>query len=97
MANATVEFNGRSYDLPGWSVSVLPDCKNVAFNSAKITSQTSIMAMRTVQKFSGKKWEWYSENPGVWSKNAVMDTRCIEQISIAKDETDYLWYSTRYK
>ena len=74
---------------------MLPDCKNVAFNSAKITSQTSIMAMKVVQNFSGANWEWYPEFPGIWSENVTTDMRCIEQISIAKDETDYLWYTTR--
>lgn len=35
-SDATVTFNGKSYRLPAWSVSILPDCKNVAFNTAKV-------------------------------------------------------------
>ncbi|KAI3936554.1 hypothetical protein MKW92_030042 [Papaver armeniacum] len=35
-SDATVNFNGNSYHLPAWSVSILPDCKNVIFNSAKV-------------------------------------------------------------
>lgn len=35
-SDATVNFSGNSYSLPAWSVSILPDCKNVAFNSAKV-------------------------------------------------------------
>jgi len=35
-SDATVTFNGKSYNLPAWSVSILPDCKNVAFNTAKV-------------------------------------------------------------
>eukprot|EP01018_Ginkgo_biloba_P021966 Gb_39827 [translate_table: standard] len=34
-SNATVKFNGSSYDLPAWSVSILPDCHSVIFNTAK--------------------------------------------------------------
>ncbi|QHN96362.1 Beta-galactosidase [Arachis hypogaea] len=30
-----VNFSGNSYQLPAWSVSILPDCKNVVFNTAK--------------------------------------------------------------
>ncbi|KAJ9555640.1 hypothetical protein OSB04_010254 [Centaurea solstitialis] len=30
--DATVNFKGNSYHLPAWSVSILPDCKNVVFN-----------------------------------------------------------------
>ncbi|KAG7028750.1 Beta-galactosidase 9 [Cucurbita argyrosperma subsp. argyrosperma] len=39
---ASVKFNGRTYNLPPWSVSILPDCQNVVFNTAKVTAQTSI-------------------------------------------------------
>ncbi|KAK2399352.1 beta-galactosidase [Trifolium repens] len=35
-SDATVTFNGNSYHLPGWSVSILPDCKNVLLNTAKV-------------------------------------------------------------
>lgn len=31
-----VEFRNASYHLPAWSVSILPDCKNVVFNTAKV-------------------------------------------------------------
>lgn len=33
----TVMFRNMSYHLPAWSVSILPDCKNEVFNSAKVT------------------------------------------------------------
>ncbi|KAL5542687.1 hypothetical protein UlMin_010397 [Ulmus minor] len=39
---ATVTFLGQKYNLPPWSVSILPDCKNTAFNTAKVGAQTSI-------------------------------------------------------
>ncbi|KAE8671195.1 hypothetical protein F3Y22_tig00111989pilonHSYRG00140 [Hibiscus syriacus] len=41
-SDATVKFNGNSYLLPTWSVSILSDCKNVVLNTAKINSQTVI-------------------------------------------------------
>ncbi|CAK9156166.1 unnamed protein product [Ilex paraguariensis] len=34
-SDANVTFNGNSYFLPAWSVSILPDCSNVIFNTAK--------------------------------------------------------------
>lgn len=33
-----VQFRNMSYHLPAWSVSILPDCKNVVFNTAKVIS-----------------------------------------------------------
>ncbi|GLJ18791.1 hypothetical protein SUGI_0335500 [Cryptomeria japonica] len=41
-------FNGKSYYLPALSVSILPDCKHVVFNTAKISMHTSSMAMEKV-------------------------------------------------
>ncbi|OVA10161.1 D-galactoside/L-rhamnose binding SUEL lectin domain [Macleaya cordata] len=40
-SDATVNFNGNSYHLPAWSVSILPDCKNVVFNTAKVCLNNS--------------------------------------------------------
>lgn len=45
-ASATVEFQNKSYVLPAWSVSILPDCKNVVFNSAQVGAQTALTRMR---------------------------------------------------
>lgn len=36
--DSTVLFQGQSYDLPAWSVSILPDCKSVVFNTAKVNN-----------------------------------------------------------
>ncbi|XP_051127758.1 beta-galactosidase 9 isoform X2 [Andrographis paniculata] len=40
--SATVNFLNQAYNLPPWSVIILPDCRNIAFNTAKIGAQTSI-------------------------------------------------------
>jgi hypothetical protein len=32
-----VRFNGRHYDLPAWSISILPDCKTAVFNTATVS------------------------------------------------------------
>lgn len=45
-----VQFNGKTFELPPWSVSILPDCKNVAFNTAKVSAQTSLIRMEKVSQ-----------------------------------------------
>ncbi|XP_062073019.1 beta-galactosidase 9-like [Humulus lupulus] len=35
-SSVTVTFLGQKYNLPPWSVSILPDCRNTMFNSAKV-------------------------------------------------------------
>lgn len=35
---ARVSFGGSTYDLPPWSISILPDCKTEYYNTAKVKS-----------------------------------------------------------
>jgi len=35
-----VRFGNGQYDLPPWSISILPDCKTEAFNTAKVRKKT---------------------------------------------------------
>jgi len=100
-SDATVNFNGNSYQLPPWSVSILPDCKNVVLNTAKINSaatipkfvrQSSSDAVDASEAFlSG--WSWFNEPVGISSNNAVMKPGLLEQINTTADKSDYLWYS----
>ena len=34
---AKATFGNGQYDLPPWSISILPDCKTVVYNTAKVT------------------------------------------------------------
>ncbi|KAJ8634269.1 hypothetical protein MRB53_027605 [Persea americana] len=49
--SANVKFLGQVYSLPPWSVSILPDCKNVAFNTAKVASQISVKTVEFSSPF----------------------------------------------
>lgn len=35
--DATVNFVGNLHRLPAWSVSILPDCQHVVYNTAKVS------------------------------------------------------------
>ncbi|GJW16761.1 beta-galactosidase 8-like protein, partial [Tanacetum coccineum] len=50
--DANVTFNGKSYFLPAWSVSILPDCKNVAFNTAKASLSFILLYFHVVAQKS---------------------------------------------
>lgn len=52
----TVQFLGQSYTLPPWSVSILPDCKNTVFNTAKVGAQTSIKVVDIEAMSSAKSY-----------------------------------------
>lgn len=100
-SEATVNFNGNSYILPAWSVSILPDCKNVALNTAKINAAVvsptfrrqylkgNIVSPEAIQS----DWSWVNEPVGISKNNAFTKVGLLEQINTTADVSDYLWYS----
>ncbi|XP_024385672.1 beta-galactosidase 9 [Physcomitrium patens] len=89
--DSLVTFQGQPYDLPAWSVSILPDCKSVVFNTAKVGAQSVIMTMQGAVPVTN--WVSYHEPLGPWG--SVFSTNgLLEQIATTKDTTDYLWYMT---
>ncbi|PHU26380.1 Beta-galactosidase 8, partial [Capsicum chinense] len=100
-SDANVTFNGKSYFLPAWSVSILPDCKNVIFNTAKVVSQktTGSTAFKhstvTVNSLESDPWGWYKEKVGIGNNHSFAAHRLLEQINTTKDTSDFLWYTTR--
>ncbi|GMN33171.1 hypothetical protein TIFTF001_004011 [Ficus carica] len=88
-----VEFRNSSYHLPAWSVSILPDCKNVVFNTAKIGTPTSVVEM-VAEDLKALKWEVFVEKAGIWERPDFVKKGFVDHINITKDTTDYLWYTT---
>ncbi|KAM3702755.1 hypothetical protein ACJW31_04G048400 [Castanea mollissima] len=100
----TIEFRNVSYHLPAWSVSILPDCKNVVFNTAKVRAQTTIVEMvpedlqppaaSPTTGIEALKWEVFVEKPGIWGEADFIKNDFVDHINTTKDTTDYLWYTT---
>ncbi|XP_051136583.1 beta-galactosidase 10 [Andrographis paniculata] len=100
----TVVFRNTSYFLPAWSVSILPDCKNVVFNTAKVSSQSSVVDMiptkfqsssTSINKSSGHlQWDIFKEKVGIWDAADFTKIGLVDHINTTKDSTDYLWYTT---
>ncbi|CAF1893551.1 hypothetical protein Bca4012_048783 [Brassica carinata] len=90
---ARVMFRGFPYDLPPWSVSILPDCKTEYYNTAKVNAPSVHRNMvSTGTRFS---WESFNEvvpfvnEAGTFARNGL-----VEQISMTWDKSDYFWYLT---
>ncbi|XP_027909643.1 beta-galactosidase 8-like [Vigna unguiculata] len=100
-SDANVTFNGNSYHLPAWSVSILPDCRNVVLNTAKISSVSTISSFTTEslkEKIgssddSSSRWSWISEPVGISKADSFSKFGLVEQINTTGDRSDYLWYS----
>ncbi|XP_020572692.1 beta-galactosidase 3 isoform X2 [Phalaenopsis equestris] len=101
-----IVFQNRSFHLPAWSVSILPDCKTVAFNTAKVRSQISmvdmvpesLVASKTNQgkDSKGLQWHIYKEKTGTAENADFVRHGFADHLNTTKDTTDYLWYSTRF-
>ncbi|KAJ4700718.1 Beta-galactosidase [Melia azedarach] len=96
--DCTVQFQNSSYELPGKSISILPDCKTIAFNTQKISSQYNQKSMTPCQKFDKvERWEEYREVIPDFEKTSLRAKKLLDQISTAKDASDYLWYTSRFQ
>ncbi|KAK8529960.1 hypothetical protein V6N12_060723 [Hibiscus sabdariffa] len=94
-SNARVTFNNMHYELPRWSISILPDCQNVVFNTAKVGIEASrIQMVPTDVKL--ESWETFNEDVHpVDDKSPVTVSGLLEQLNMTRDTSDYLWYTTR--
>jgi len=48
-AFATVAFGNMHYNLPPWSISILPDCKNTVYNTARVRKKMKLLFQMTYQ------------------------------------------------
>ncbi|KAH9804748.1 Beta-galactosidase 7 [Citrus sinensis] len=97
--DSTITFQGSSYNLPAWSVSILPDCKTEEFNTAKVNTQTNVKVKRPNQAGNDQaplQWKWRPEmindfvvrGKGHFALNTLIDQKSTNDVS------DYLWYMT---
>ncbi|XP_027919416.1 beta-galactosidase-like isoform X1 [Vigna unguiculata] len=92
-SSSTITFGNGKYDLPPWSVSILPDCKTEVFNTARVGAQSSLQKMTVVN--TAFDWQSYNEEPASSSEDDPLTAYALwEQINITRDSTDYLWYMT---
>ncbi|KAH6770173.1 beta-galactosidase 3 [Perilla frutescens var. hirtella] len=91
---ARVIFNNMHYNLPPWSISILPDCRNVVFNTAKVGTQTSRYQMLATNS-QLRSWETYGEDTVALEDRSTFTTSgLLEQMNVTRDTSDYLWYTT---
>ncbi|XP_054780480.1 beta-galactosidase 1-like [Prosopis cineraria] len=91
---ATVSFGHMHYNLPPWSISILPDCKNTAYNTARVGSQSALMKMTRVPMHGGLSWQAFNEETASTDDSTFTTSGLLEQINTTRDASDYLWYST---
>ncbi|XP_068653688.1 beta-galactosidase 6-like [Aristolochia californica] len=93
---ATVQFRKISYELPARSVSILPDCKNVIFNTAKVSAPRNRRTISLIQKLDVPRWEEFKEVIPTFGSTSLRRDTLLEQTATTNDKTDYLWYTFNY-
>ncbi|KAK2389890.1 beta-galactosidase [Trifolium repens] len=94
--DVTIQFLNSPYQLPRKSISILPGCKNVAFNTGKVIIQNSVREMKPQLQFnSAEKWKVYTEAIPNFDDTSIRANRLLDQIGTAKDTSDYMWYTFR--
>ncbi|XVF52249.1 hypothetical protein PTKIN_Ptkin05aG0003900 [Pterospermum kingtungense] len=85
--------------IPAWSVSIFDGCKKEIYNTAKVTTQTSIMVKKPMDdedKSNKLSWEWSAETikDTLRGKGRFRTSQLLEQKRATSDVSDYLWYMT---
>ncbi|XP_010667155.1 putative beta-galactosidase [Beta vulgaris subsp. vulgaris] len=90
--SVTVTFSGAKYELPPWSISILPDCKKEVYNTARMSAPSYHAKMTPISRFS---WQSYlDETPSNADDRSFSGTGLYEQLNVTRDNSDYLWYTT---
>ncbi|KAF7840150.1 beta-galactosidase 6 [Senna tora] len=93
-----VQFRNRSYQLLPKSISILPDCENVAFNTAKVNVGSNRRIITPTYKFSSAdKWKQFEEVVPNFDDTPFKSNSLLEHMNTTKDKSDYLWYTLRYE
>ncbi|PPS17790.1 hypothetical protein GOBAR_AA02813 [Gossypium barbadense] len=94
--DANVNFGGINYFVLAWSISILPDCREEAYNPAKVSAQTSLMVKKlnkAEDEPSSLKWTWRPElieSTSVQGRGDVSVNKIVDQKDMANDASDYL-------
>ncbi|XP_061989757.1 beta-galactosidase 13-like [Rosa rugosa] len=93
-SEAIVNWRGQDYYLPPHSISILPDCKTVVYNTQTIVSQHN--ARNIVRSTLANKMRWMESSEPIPSTVQVPITNRtpLELYSLLKDQSDYAWYTT---
>uniref|UniRef100_A0ACD5XBC8 Uncharacterized protein n=1 Tax=Avena sativa TaxID=4498 RepID=A0ACD5XBC8_AVESA len=95
---SNIQFGEASFQLAPKSISILSGCRTVVFETAKINAQHGLRTEQIEQSLNDvDNWRIFKEPiPREISNTTHIGNRLFEHLSTTKDETDYLWYLSRY-
>ncbi|XP_077231019.1 beta-galactosidase 11-like [Tasmannia lanceolata] len=88
-------FRGVEYSLPPRSISILPDCKTVVYNTQRINTQHN--ARNYVLRDESNRnmhWTMFQEKIPKLKQSPIKTEGPMDHLNMTKDTSDYLWYTT---
>ncbi|CAN1288039.1 Beta-galactosidase 6 [Linum perenne] len=97
--NETVQFRNGTFELLPKSISILPDCQNIVFDSGKVSSGFSNRQETIGKILDGTEslWEEYREPIPSFLDTSIRFNQVEEQTGITNDTSDYLWYTLSFQ
>ncbi|GFY87478.1 glycosyl hydrolase family 35 protein [Actinidia rufa] len=94
----TVQFHNTSFELLPKSISILPDCENVIFNSATVKTEHNERMTTSSHMFDSlEQWEEFKDAIPNILDTSIKSNTLLEHMNMTKDESDYLWYTFRFQ
>ncbi|OIW02452.1 hypothetical protein TanjilG_05045 [Lupinus angustifolius] len=94
LSEATIQFRNVTYKLPPKSISILPRCKKVVFNTANVSTKNDTRVRKSRLNFnSSEKWKVYEEAIPNYDNTSLKANTLLNQIITTNDTSDYLWYT----
>ncbi|KAL0543715.1 hypothetical protein IC582_018819 [Cucumis melo] len=82
-----VTFGDRTYNIPGWSVGILPDCKSEVYNTAEVMN--SLISSITIISFFAIQSCLFDESMNIYQVNT--QTTIIEKVSSQRTNKGFKW------
>ncbi|KAI4336465.1 hypothetical protein L6164_014988 [Bauhinia variegata] len=96
--NVSVQFQNTTYQLPSKSISILPDCQNVTYNTAIVHTPSNRRIITPRHKFSSaNNWQQFEDVIPSFDDTSLRSDSLLEHMNTTKDKSDYLWYTLRYE
>ncbi|KAK9232991.1 hypothetical protein WN943_023240 [Citrus x changshan-huyou] len=96
--NATVQFRNMSFQLPPKSITILPDCINVIFNTAKVNVVYNERRTNVSEVFNeAERWQQFKDLIPNFLDTPLKADTLLEHMNTTKDKSDYLWYTFSFQ
>lgn len=95
---ANVQFHNASFELLPKSISILPDCQNVIFNTATVEAWYDERMTTLGHMFDFVDgWQEFKDVIPNFLDTSIKSNTLLEHMNMTKAESDYLWYTSRFQ